>query len=168
MRGCFSKRWVSVLGLRPAGDAQMTSRPSHLRAEPVNLSFLLMPSVTAFATTSFDESKSRALRLDAFQQGGSSVNGKLGRDLPVRGATASHAYFGVDQSPPPTPVDWQCKDVVADARPKLRRESVSLRDRARLRRVASYAPMAPITKTITPRAHNLHRDPVRRSYPTLP
>jgi hypothetical protein len=44
------------------------SHPPHLRAEPVNLSFMLMPSVTAFATTSFDESKSRALRLDAFKK----------------------------------------------------------------------------------------------------
>jgi hypothetical protein len=37
-----------------------------LRAEPVNISFLLKPAVTAFAATSFDESKRCALRLDAF------------------------------------------------------------------------------------------------------
>ena len=50
-----------MLGLRPDGLRG-------LRAEQAILSFLLLPPVTAFAAILFDESKSRALRLDAFQK----------------------------------------------------------------------------------------------------
>ena len=76
-----AKRSVSVLGLRPDGL-------HGLRAEPAILSFLLMPPVTAFSTMSFDASKSRALRLDAFNReeatrSGASYQGSVSRRLGI-------------------------------------------------------------------------------------
>jgi len=118
-------------------------------------------SVMVIAVNEESASNHPALRPPCGASSRKSLLGQeAGTELPVLGASTSKPQ-SLTQSPPPTNDDRRLLGDRDDARPKLRRESASLCDRARLTQRSKVRALRWDGSSTKLRSRPLHRCPIR-------